>query len=97
MAAFGEHAAHLGESFVEVSEVAYAECSRDGLEAVVRVGEVCAVLPFEGYLPFQPHLCHLFPAYVHHALADVTCPDGCCWKDGCCLNGKVARSCCNIE
>ena len=64
MASLLQHSAHLGETLVEVLEVAYAKGGNDGIEGLVFIAQVQTVLLLETDHLVQSHALHLLPSYL---------------------------------
>ena len=97
MASLLQHSAHLGETLVEVLEVAYAKGGSDGIEGLVFIAQVQTVLLLETDHLVQSHALHLLPSYLHHALGDVSTHELFGMEHLSGENGEVARAGSDVE
>ena len=87
-----QHAVHLGQTLVQILEIAQSECRDDGVERVVVEAQPCAVFVPEEYVVRESCPGHLMSAYVHHSLAYVAAHDSLRVQTLPCHDGKVARA-----
>ena len=92
-----KYAAHFGKSLVEVGKVAYAKGCCHSVESLVGIRQCRAVLTLEADNTIEARLLNLLTTNVHHAFGNVGTNQPLGSEHLGCHDGKVARTCGNVE